>query len=112
MLSRFCTAAEEKRIVKGLATGEIDVVIGTHKLLGKHIKYNKLGLLVIDEEQRFGVAHKEKKKIKEIRKEVDVLTLSATPIPRTLHMSLTGIKGYEHNKRTSGGAVSDIDLCS
>ena len=56
MLSRFCTAAEEKRIVKGLATGEIDVVIGTHKLLGKHIKYNKLGLLVIDEEQRFGVA--------------------------------------------------------
>ena len=90
MLSRFCTAAEEKRIVKGLATGEIDVVIGTHKLLGKHIKYNKLGLLVIDEEQRFGVAHKEK--IKEIRKEVDVLTLSATPIPRTLHMSLTGIR--------------------
>lgn len=90
MLSRFCTSAEEKRIVKGLATGEIDVVIGTHKLLGKQIKYNKLGLLVIDEEQRFGVAHKEK--IKEIRKEVDVLTLSATPIPRTLHMSLTGIR--------------------
>lgn len=90
MLSRFCTAAEEKRIKRGLETGEVDVVIGTHKLLGKSIKYNKLGFLVIDEEQRFGVAHKEK--IKEIRKEVDVLTLTATPIPRTLHMSLTGIR--------------------
>lgn len=90
MLSRFCTPAEEKRIVKGLSTGEIDVVIGTHKLLGKQVRFNKLGLLVIDEEQRFGVAHKEK--IKELRKEVDVLTLTATPIPRTLHMSLTGIR--------------------
>ncbi len=90
MLSRFCTPLEEKRIVKGLSTGEIDIVIGTHKLLGKQVRFNKLGLLVIDEEQRFGVAHKEK--IKEIRKEVDVLTLTATPIPRTLHMSLTGIR--------------------
>ncbi len=90
LMSRFCTAAEEKRVKKGLATGEIDVVIGTHKILNKSITYQKLGLLVIDEEQRFGVAHKEK--IKEIRKEVDVLTLSATPIPRTLHMSLTGIR--------------------
>ncbi len=90
MLSRFCTAAEEKRVVRGLSTGEVDVVIGTHKLLGKQIRFNKLGMLIIDEEQRFGVAHKEK--IKEMRKEVDVLTLSATPIPRTLHMSLTGIR--------------------
>ena len=90
MLSRFCTPAEEKRIVKGLATGEIDIVIGTHKLLGKQVSFKKLGLLVIDEEQRFGVLHKEK--IKELRKEIDVLTLSATPIPRTLHMSLTGIR--------------------
>lgn len=90
LLSRFCTAAEEKRVKKGLATGEIDVVIGTHKLLNKSIEYSKLGLLVIDEEQRFGVAHKEK--IKELRKDIDVLTLSATPIPRTLHMSLTGIR--------------------
>lgn len=90
MLSRFCTSAEEKRVKKGLQTGEVDVVIGTHKLLGKSVKYHKLGLLVIDEEQRFGVAHKEK--IKDIRKEVDVLTLTATPIPRTLHMSLTGIR--------------------
>ncbi len=90
MLSRFCTAAEEKRVIRGLSTGEIDVVIGTHKLLGKQVRFNKLGMLIIDEEQRFGVAHKEK--IKEMRKEVDVLTLSATPIPRTLHMSLTGIR--------------------
>lgn len=90
MLSRFCSAAESRRVVKGLSTGEIDVVIGTHKLLGKQVKFKKLGMLIIDEEQRFGVAHKEK--IKEMRKEVDVLTLSATPIPRTLHMSLTGIR--------------------
>ena len=90
LMSRFCTAAEEKRVKNGLATGEIDIVIGTHKILNKSITYQKLGLLVIDEEQRFGVAHKEK--IKEMRKEVDVLTLSATPIPRTLHMSLTGIR--------------------
>lgn len=90
LLSRFCTQTQEKHVKKGLSTGEIDVVIGTHKLLGKTVKFKKLGLLVIDEEQRFGVAHKEK--IKEIRKEVDVLTLSATPIPRTLHMSLTGIR--------------------
>ncbi len=90
MLSRFCSAAEERRVVRGLATGEVDVVIGTHKLLGEKVKFKKLGMLIIDEEQRFGVAHKEK--IKEMRKEVDVLTLSATPIPRTLHMSLTGIR--------------------
>ena len=70
MLSRFCTAAEERNVKRQLASGELDVVIGTHKLLGKGVKYNKLGLLIIDEEQRFGVGHKEK--LKEIRKEVDV----------------------------------------
>ncbi len=90
MLSRFCTASQQKEIVKQLASGEIDIVIGTHKLLQKNIKFRKLGLLIIDEEQRFGVAHKEK--IKELREEIDVLTLSATPIPRTLHMSMTGIR--------------------
>lgn len=90
MLSRFCTTAQQKEIVKQLASGEIDIVIGTHKLLQKNIKFRKLGLLIIDEEQRFGVAHKEK--IKELREEIDVLTLSATPIPRTLHMSMTGIR--------------------
>jgi len=90
MLSRFTSPSAQKTVLKGLATGEVDVVIGTHKLLGKAVEFHKLGLLVIDEEQRFGVAHKEK--LKEIRKEVDVLTLSATPIPRTLHMSLSGIR--------------------
>ena len=90
MLSRFTPPSVQKAVIKGLETGEVDVVIGTHKLLSKNVNFRKLGLLVIDEEQRFGVAHKEK--LKELRKEVDVLTLSATPIPRTLHMSLSGIR--------------------
>lgn len=90
MLSRFTTASGQKRILKNLATGETDIVIGTHKLLGKNVNFKKLGLLIIDEEQRFGVGHKEK--IKELRRDVDALTLSATPIPRTLHMSLSGIR--------------------
>lgn len=90
MLSRFCTAAEQKEVFKKLATGEVDIVIGTHKLFNKELKFKKLGLLIIDEEQRFGVAHKEK--IKALKGDVDVLTLSATPIPRTLHMSLSGIR--------------------
>lgn len=90
MLSRFCTPAQQKRIFKQLETGEADIVIGTHKLFNKNLKFKKLGLLIIDEEQRFGVAHKEK--LKELKRDVDVLTLSATPIPRTLHMSLSGIR--------------------
>ncbi len=90
MLSRFTTPTATKRVLKNISTGETDVVIGTHKLLGKGVDFKKLGLLIIDEEQRFGVGHKEK--IKEIRAELDVLTLSATPIPRTLHMSLSGIR--------------------
>ncbi|MGI6190429.1 MAG: transcription-repair coupling factor [Eubacterium sp.] len=90
MLSRFRTEAEQKDIVKRLKEGDIDLIIGTHRLLSKDVKFKDLGLLVIDEEQRFGVKHKEK--IKEMKKNVDVLTLSATPIPRTLNMSMTGIK--------------------
>lgn len=90
LLSRFTTPVAQKRTIKNLSTGEADIVIGTHKLLGKNVNFKKLGLLIIDEEQRFGVGHKEK--IKELRAEVDVLTLSATPIPRTLHMSLSGIR--------------------
>ena len=90
MLSRFCTPKEQKRIFDGLKNGTIDIVIGTHKVLSKNIKYKNLGLLIIDEEQRFGV--KQKEKIKQLKKDVDVLALSATPIPRTLHMSLTGIR--------------------
>ncbi len=90
MLSRFVSPSKAKRIVASLATGEVDVVIGTHRLLQEHIRFKNLGLLVVDEEQRFGVQHKES--IKMMRTNVDVLTLSATPIPRTLEMSLVGIR--------------------
>ena len=90
MLSRFTTPKQQKDIIDGLKAGSVDVVVGTHKLLSKSISFHDLGLLVVDEEQRFGVTHKEK--IKEMRSQVDVLTLSATPIPRTLHMSLVGIR--------------------
>ena len=89
-LSRFRTDAEAREVGAGLRSGEIDVVIGTHRLLQPGIEFANLGLVVIDEEQRFGVAHKER--LKRMRLEVDVLTLSATPIPRTLHMSLAGIR--------------------
>jgi transcription-repair coupling factor (superfamily II helicase) len=90
VLSRFLTAAQARKVAAGLESGAIDVVIGTHRLLSDDIRYKDLGLLVVDEEQRFGVQHKEM--IKHIRAEVDVLTLTATPIPRTLEMSLTGIR--------------------
>ncbi len=81
---------EQDRIIAGLANGSVDIVIGTHRLLSKDVAFKDLGLLIIDEEQRFGVAHKER--LKQMRTEVDVLTLTATPIPRTLHMSLTGVR--------------------
>ncbi|MEM9275222.1 MAG: transcription-repair coupling factor [Cyanobacteria bacterium P01_F01_bin.143] len=90
LLNRFRTNAEKKEIMQRLATGELDVVVGTHQLLGKDVKFKDLGMLVIDEEQRFGVNQKEK--IKAYKSQVDVLTLSATPIPRTLYMSLSGIR--------------------
>ncbi|MCS5691667.1 transcription-repair coupling factor [Cyanobium sp. FGCU-6] len=90
LLNRFRTAAERKVIQEGLAEGTVDVVVGTHQLLGKGTRFRQLGLLVVDEEQRFGVNQKEK--IKALRKDVDVLTLSATPIPRTLYMSLSGVR--------------------
>ncbi len=90
MLSRLRNAAESREILDKLREGRIDVVIGTHKLLGKEIAFKDLGLVVVDEEQRFGVTHKER--LKKLRKLVDVLTLTATPIPRTLHMSMAGIR--------------------
>jgi transcription-repair coupling factor (superfamily II helicase) len=90
VLSRFLTSAQARRVLAALSAGEVDVVIGTHRLLGADVSIPKLGLLVVDEEQRFGVSHKER--IKEMSVGVDVLTLSATPIPRTLEMSLTGIR--------------------
>ena len=89
-LSRFRTAAESRRVLNALKNGDVDIVVGTHRLLGKDVVFKDLGLLIVDEEQRFGVSHKEK--IKDYKTEVDVLTLSATPIPRTLHMSMIGVR--------------------
>ncbi|MGB9407349.1 MAG: transcription-repair coupling factor [Terracidiphilus sp.] len=90
MISRFRTQKEQKIIVERVETGKVDILIGTHRLLSKDIKFQDLGLLVVDEEQRFGVRHKER--LKQMRKEIDVLAMSATPIPRTLHMSLVGLR--------------------
>lgn len=91
MISRFRTQTQQKNTLKALKEGNVDIIIGTHKLLSKAVEFKDLGLLIIDEEQRFGVSHKEK--IKNLKKNIDVLTLTATPIPRTLHMSLTGVRG-------------------
>ena len=90
MLSRFRTPAEQKRIIERTAAGQVDILIGTHRLLQRDLRFKNLGLIVVDEEQRFGVTHKER--LKKMRAEVDVLTLTATPIPRTLHMSLAGLR--------------------
>ncbi len=89
-LSRFRTAREQKKVLADLKAGNVDIVIGTHRLLGKDVEFRNLGLLIVDEEQRFGVTHKEK--IQNYKTQVDVLTLSATPIPRTLHMSMIGVR--------------------
>lgn len=90
VLSRFQTPAEAKKITAGLKTGKIDLVVGTHRLLSKDVQFKDLGLLIVDEEQRFGVKHKER--LKELKANIDVLTLTATPIPRTLHMSMVGVR--------------------
>jgi transcription-repair coupling factor (superfamily II helicase) len=90
LLSRFRSSKEQKEVVKRIETGEVDVIIGTHRILSKDVQFKDLGLVVVDEEQRFGVAHKER--LKHLKKKVDVLTLSATPIPRTLNMSLSGMR--------------------
>src|SRR5438874_6106675 len=90
MISRFRTTRQQKEILQKVEAGKVDILIGTHRLLSKDVKFADLGLLVVDEEQRFGVRHKER--LKQMRKEVDVLTMSATPIPRTLHMSLVGLR--------------------
>jgi transcription-repair coupling factor (superfamily II helicase) len=90
VLSRFLSASQAKKVIAGIESGEVDCVIGTHRLLSQEIKFKKLGLLIVDEEQRFGVQHKEA--MKKLKTDVDVLTLSATPIPRTLEMSLVGIR--------------------
>jgi transcription-repair coupling factor (superfamily II helicase) len=90
MLSRFRSPREQQKVVSGLKAGSVDICIGTHRIIQRDVEFKNLGLVVIDEEQRFGVGHKER--LKQLRKEVDVLTLTATPIPRTLHMSLAGVR--------------------
>ena len=90
MLSRFRSPKEQKEIVEKIEHGKVDIVIGTHRILSKDVKFSDLGLVIVDEEQRFGVAHKER--LKQMRKEVDVLTMSATPIPRTMHMAMVGLR--------------------
>ncbi|MBU3093067.1 transcription-repair coupling factor [Clostridium sp. CM028] len=90
MVSRFRTPAEQKVVIKATKEGNVDILIGTHRIIQQDVKFKDLGVLIIDEEQRFGVTHKEK--IKSLRKNIDVITLTATPIPRTLHMSLTGVR--------------------
>jgi transcription-repair coupling factor (superfamily II helicase) len=90
MLSRFKSPKEQKSVVQGLGEGTVDIVVGTHRLLSKDVSFRDLGLMVVDEEQRFGVGHKER--LKKLRRKVDCLTMTATPIPRTLNMSLSGIR--------------------
>src|SRR5258706_14155083 len=90
MISRFRTPKQQKEIIERIEQGKVDVLVGTHCVLSQDIKFPDLGLVIVDEEQRFGVRHKER--LKQLKKEVDVLTMSATPIPRTLHMSLVGLR--------------------
>src|ERR1019366_6873208 len=90
LLNRFVPPKEQKKILQDLADGKVDVIVGTHRVLAKDVKFRDLGMLVLDEEQKFGV--KQKERLKEMRHDVDVLTLTATPIPRTLHMALTGAR--------------------
>src|SRR5699024_445943 len=90
LLSRFKTLKEQGLAIEALKEGAVDIVVGTHRLLSKDVKFKDLGLLIVDEEQRFGVKHKER--LKNLKKNIDILTLTATPIPRTLHMSLVGIR--------------------
>ena len=98
-ISRFRTKKQQTETIKGLKAGTVDIVVGTHRILSKDIVYRDLGLLIIDEEQRFGVTHKEK--IKRLKTNVDVLTLTATPIPRTLHMSMLGREGFVRHRNTA-----------
>ena len=113
LLNRFVSSAKQKEVIDGLKTGEVDIVVGTHKILNDKIEYKNLGLLIIDEEHRFGVKHKEK--IKKLKNNIDVLTMTATPIPRTLHMSIVGIRDmsclYEppHNRRPVQTYVLEYD---
>ena len=107
LLSRFVGAKEQEATVAGLASGGVDIVIGTHRLLSKDVAFRDLGLVVVDEEQRFGVAAKER--LKQLRSAVDVLTLSATPIPRTLNLALAGHPGPVGHRDPARGPAADPD---
>ena len=109
VLSRFLTGAQQREIAADVRAGSVDLIIGTHRLLSGDVTFSDLGLLVVDEEQRFGVSHKEQ--IKQFRAGVDVLTLTATPIPRTLEMSLTGIRDTHRDQHAAGGPSADPHLC-
>ena len=109
MLSRFRTPKEQEKILKNLKRGSLDIIVGTHRLVSKDVKFKDLGLLIVDEEQRFGVAQKEK--LKELFPTVDVLTLSATPIPRTLNMAMTEHTRYVCNRGGSAGQIPRSDIC-
>ena len=104
VISRFRTAGEQKRIIQRLGEGSIDIIIGTHRIVSKDVQFKDLGLVIIDEEQRFGVEHKEK--LKKLRQTVDVLTLTATPIPRTLHLSLLGIRDISNLETAPAGRLA------
>src|SRR5208282_5773626 len=104
VISRFRTAGEQKKIIKRLGEGSIDIIIGTHRIVSKDVQFKELGLVIIDEEQRFGVEHKEK--LKKLRQTVDVLTLTATPIPRTLHLSLLGIRDISNLETPPQGRLA------
>ena len=108
VLSRFRSDAEARAVVAAMRAGEVDIVIGTHRMLQPDVEFANLGLVVIDEEQRFGVAHKER--LKRMRLEVDVLTLSATPIPRTLHMALSGIRDMSTMDSAPEGRQAGADV--
>ena len=119
MLSRFLSQAEAKKVIEGLASGEVDVVVGTHRLLGKDVRFKDLGLVIVDEEQRFGVDQKEA--LKKLRTSVDVLTLTATPIPRTMEMAMSGIREISivdtppenrHPVMTYVGAYDELTVAS
>ena len=106
MLSRFRTKGEQRKIIQLLREGGVDIVIGTHRLVQPDVHFKDLGLVVIDEEQRFGVLHKER--FKQLRRMVDVLTLSATPIPRTLYLSLTGARDMSTIETAPSSTQSDV----
>lgn len=109
VLNRFVVESKQKEILRELKEGKVDMIIGTHRILSKDVQFHDLGLLVIDEEQRFGVEHKEK--IKEMKESIDVLSLSATPIPRTLQMSLIGIRSLSQLETPAEQPDACADLC-